>query len=113
MTTFTKSKNYSTAASFATKLLDLNPVATVANQAKTVLASANKYPRDQVEIDYDVHGGPFDICPASLKPIYQGQESSEDPFTGARYHVEFKGTVCKVSGVSQVGKNSGGLKSSI
>ncbi|GAA5988628.1 hypothetical protein JCM5350_005773 [Sporobolomyces pararoseus] len=113
MTTFTKSKNYSTAASFATKLLDLNPVATVANQAKTVLASANKYPRDQVEIDYDVHGGPFDICPASLKPIYQGQESVEDPFTGARYHVEFKGTVCKVSGVSQVGKNCGGLKSSI
>ncbi|GAA5969494.1 hypothetical protein JCM3765_000874 [Sporobolomyces pararoseus] len=113
MTTFTKSKNYSTAASFAQKLLDLNPAATVATQAKTVLASANKYPRDQIEIEYDVHGGPFDICPASLKPIYQGQESVEDPFTGARYHSEFKGSICKVSGVSQVGKNCGGLKSSI
>lgn len=112
MTTFTKAKNYPTAASFAQKLLDLNPAATVATQARTVLSTANKYPRDAVEIDYDLHSQ-FDICPASLTPIYANAPSVEDPFTGARYHPQFAGSVCKVSGVSEVGKSCAGLKSSI
>ena len=112
MTTFTKAKRYTTAASFAHMLLDLNPAATVANQAKTVLATANKYPRDAVEIDYDLHSQ-FDICPASLTPIYGNAASVEDPLTGARYHPQFAGSVCKVSGVSEVGKSCSGLKSSI
>lgn len=112
MTTFSKAKNYPTAASFAQKLLDLNPAAQVATQAKTVLSTANKYPRDAVEIDYDLHSQ-FDICPASLTPIYANAPSVEDPLTGARYHPQFAGSICKVSGVSEVGKSSSGLKSSI
>ncbi|GAA5930239.1 hypothetical protein JCM1841_000612 [Sporobolomyces salmonicolor] len=112
MTTFTKAKNYPTAATFAQKLLDLNPAAQVASQAKTVLATANKYPRDAVEIEYDLHSQ-FDVCPASLTPIYANAPSVEDPFTGARYHPQFAGSVCKVSGVSEVGKSASGLKSTI
>ncbi|GAA6021068.1 hypothetical protein JCM11491_004403 [Sporobolomyces phaffii] len=112
MTTFSKAKNYATAASFAQKLLDLAPAAAVATQARTVLATANKYPRDAVEIEYDLHSQ-FDVCPASLSPIYANAPSVEDPFTGARYHPHFAGSVCKVSGVSEVGKSSSGLKSSV
>ncbi|GAA6027118.1 hypothetical protein JCM8097_002404 [Rhodosporidiobolus ruineniae] len=112
MTTFTKAKNYPTAASFAQKLLDLNPAATVATQANTVLQTANRYPRDAVEIDYDLHQA-FDVCPASLTPIYANAPSVEDPLTGARYHPQFAGEVCRVSGVSEVGKSASGLRSSI
>ncbi|GAA6015320.1 hypothetical protein JCM10207_008947 [Rhodosporidiobolus poonsookiae] len=112
MTTFTKAKNYPTAATFAQKLLDLKPAAPVASQANTVLATANKYPRDAVEIDYDLHQQ-FDVCPASLTPIYGSAPSVEDPLTGARYHPQFKGEVCRVSGVSEVGKSASGLRSSI
>ncbi|GAA5941494.1 hypothetical protein JCM10213_006105 [Rhodosporidiobolus nylandii] len=112
MTTFMKAKNYPTAASFAQKLLDLKPAAPVATQANTVISNANKYPRDAVEIDYDLHQ-PFDVCPASLTPIYANAPSVEDPFTGARYHPQFAGQVCAVSGVSEVGKSASGLRSTI
>ncbi|GAA5989503.1 hypothetical protein JCM10908_000505 [Rhodotorula pacifica] len=111
MTTFSKAKNYPTAALFAQKLLDLHPAATVVQQANTVLASANRFPRDAVEIDYDVHQA-FDICPASLTPIYANANAVEDPFTGARYHPQFAGQVCRVSRVSEIGKGASGLRSS-
>ncbi|GAA5874214.1 hypothetical protein JCM3774_006766, partial [Rhodotorula dairenensis] len=111
MTTFSKAKNYPTAALFAQKLLDLHPAATVAQQANTVLATANRFPRDAVEIDYDVHQ-PFDVCPASLTPIYANANAVEDPFTGARYHPQFAGQVCRVSRVSEIGKGASGLRSS-
>lgn len=112
MTTFVKAKNYPTAASFAQKLLDLNPAPPVVTQARNLLATANKNPRDALEIDYDLHSQ-FDICPASLTPIYQNQASVDDPLTGARYHEKFAGTVCVVSGVTEVGKRGEGLKSMI
>ena len=112
MTTFTKAKNYPTAATFAQKLLTLSPAAPVAASANTVIASANRNPRDAVEIDYDLHQ-PFDVCPASLTPIYPGAPSVEDPLTGARYHQKFAGTLCKVSGVTEVGRSASGLKSNL
>ncbi|POY75773.1 hypothetical protein BMF94_1183 [Rhodotorula taiwanensis] len=111
MTTFSKAKNYPTAALFAQKLLDLHPAAPVAQQANTVLATANRFPRDAVEIDYDVHQA-FDICPASLTPIYANANAVEDPLTGARYHPQFAGQVCRVSRVSEIGKGASGLRSS-
>lgn len=110
MTTFTKARNFPTAASFAQKLLDLKPAAAVVAQANNLLLTANKNPRDTVEIEYDLHSQ-FDICPASLSPIYATQPSVDDPFTGARYHEKFAGTVCVVSGVTEVGKRGEGLKS--
>lgn len=110
MTTFTKAKNYPTAATFAQRLLDLAPAAPVVAQARTVLSAANKNPRESVEIDYDIHSE-FDICPASLTPIYAGKPFVEDGFTGARYHDKFKGTLCAVSQVTLVGYSSSGLKS--
>ncbi|BGP32055.1 hypothetical protein JCM10296v2_003834 [Rhodotorula toruloides] len=112
MTTFSKAKNYPTAASFAQKLLDLNPAAAVQQQANTVISTANKYPRDAVEIAYDLHQ-PFDVCPASLTPIYANAPAVEDPFTGARYHPQFAGQVCRVSGVSEIGKSAAGLRSTV
>ncbi|KAM0749301.1 coatomer protein complex, subunit alpha [Meredithblackwellia eburnea MCA 4105] len=112
MTTFSKAKNYATAAVFAQRLLDLNPAPPVATQCRTIITSANKNPRDAVEIDYDHHTA-FDICPASLSPIYAGQPSVLDPFCGASYKPEYAGTLCAVSRVTEVGKSAQGLKSSI
>jgi coatomer protein complex subunit alpha (xenin) len=112
MTTFVKAKNYPTAASFATKLLELGPAPPVVTQAKNLLATANKNPRDTVEIEYDLHSQ-FDICPASLTPIYSNQPAVDDPFTGARYHERYAGSVCVVSGVTEVGKRGQGLQSMV
>ncbi|KDE07556.1 coatomer subunit alpha [Microbotryum lychnidis-dioicae p1A1 Lamole] len=112
MATFVKAKNYPTAATFAQKLLDLQPAATVATQAKNVLSTANKSPRDAIEIAYDLHAQ-FDVCPASLTPIYANDAAVEDPFTGSRYHARYSGTVCAVSGVTEVGRSASGVRSMI
>ena len=70
---------------------------------------SDRMPRDVVEIDYD-HFSKFDVCAGSLTPIYSGQPYVEDPYTGARYKPEFKGTLCKVSMVTEVGKAASGLR---
>ncbi|KAK4702638.1 coatomer subunit alpha, partial [Phenoliferia sp. Uapishka_3] len=111
MTTFSKAKNYSTAAAFAQRLLDLSPPPPVATQARNTLALANRNPRDAVEIDYDLHSGSFDICPASLSPIYAGAPSVLDPFTGAAYLPSYAGSLCSLSGVTEIGRSATGLKS--
>ena len=69
MTTFSKAKNYSTAAAFAQRLLDLSPAPPVATQARNTLALANKHARDAVEIEYDLHST-FDICVSPLPLVF-------------------------------------------
>lgn len=112
MTTFSKAKNLATAATFAQRLLDLNPAPPVVTSARAVLTAAAKNPRDAVEIDYDIHSE-FDICPSSLTPIYAGQPSVVDTWTGARYHEQYTGTLCAVSQITEIGATASGLRSSI
>lgn len=81
-------------------------------QARTILAAGDRNPRDAVEIDYDQFSQ-FDICAASLTPIYPGSPSVRDPLTGATYKPEFKGQLCRVSGVTEVGKSASGLRTKI
>ena len=50
------------------------------------------------------------ICAASFVNIYSGTECETVPLSGAKYCPEFKGEVCRVDGVSQVGKGVAGLK---
>ncbi|KAG0142374.1 hypothetical protein CROQUDRAFT_135608 [Cronartium quercuum f. sp. fusiforme G11] len=109
MTTFSKAKNLATAAAFSKRLLDLNPAANVASQAKQVLAAGDRSPRDAIEIDYDPFSS-FDVCPGSLTPIPAGSAFVDEPFTGARYKSEFAGSVCKLSGLTEVGKKAAGVR---
>lgn len=79
-------------------------------QARSVLSQGDRNPRDAVEVSYD-HHTPFDICPASLTPIYQGSPSVVAAYTGARYLPEYKNTVCVVDAITQVGLPASGLRS--
>ena len=106
---FFKLKNYKTAGSFARRLLELGPKADVAQQTRKILQACDKNPTDEHKINYDEHN-PFDICAASFVPIYKGSECVSSPLSGAKYLPEFKGEVCRVDGVSQIGKSVAGLK---
>lgn len=111
MGVFAKAGSHATAAVFARRLIDSNPSDTkVITQARAVLSQGDRNPRDALEISYD-HFTPFDICPASLSPIYQGSPSVVAAYTGARYLPEYKNTVCVVDGVTQVGLPASGLRS--
>lgn len=66
-------------------------------------------PTNAVDVEYDQHAE-FDICAASFTPIYAGQPFVQDPFTGAKYHPQYKGEVDRISGVTEIGAPASGLR---
>ena len=104
-----KLKNYKTAASFARRLLELGPRADVATQTRKILQACDKTPNDEHPLDYD-ELNPFTVCGHSFKPIYRGKPEEKCPFCSASYLPQFKGRICRVCLISQVGKASTGLK---
>ncbi|KAK1920994.1 coatomer WD associated region-domain-containing protein [Papiliotrema laurentii] len=113
MNVFHKAGNPATAAVFARRLIDASPSdAKVITQARSVLSQGSRNPRDAVEISYD-HFTPFDICPASLTPIYSGSPSVVAAYTGARYLPEYKNTICVVDEITLVGLPASGLRSMV
>jgi len=106
---FFKLKNYNGAASFARRLLELGPKAEISANTRKILQACDKNRTDECTLDYDEHN-PFNICASSYKPIYRGKAEEKCPLCDASYLPQFKGTLCKVCTVSQVGKDSIGLR---
>ncbi|XP_058556945.1 coatomer subunit alpha [Neofelis nebulosa] len=106
---FFKLKNFKTAATFARRLLELGPKPEVAQQTRKILSACEKNPTDACQLSYDMHN-PFDICAASHRPIYRGKPVEKCPLSGACYSPEFKGQVCKVTTVTEIGKDVIGLR---
>ncbi|CAI8007010.1 Coatomer subunit alpha [Geodia barretti] len=106
---FYKLKNFKTAGSFARRLLELGPKAEIAAQTRKILQACDKNPTDAHKLLYDEHN-PFSVCGASHKPIYRGKTQEKCPLCGASYMPDYKGTVCKICLVSEIGKDSIGLR---
>ncbi|XP_005203500.1 coatomer subunit alpha isoform X1 [Bos indicus x Bos taurus] len=106
---FFKLKNFRTAAAFARRLLELGPKPEVAQQTRKILSACEKNPTDAYQLNYDMHN-PFDICAASYRPIYRGKPVEKCPLSGACYSPEFKGQICKVTTVTEIGKDVIGLR---
>lgn len=126
-----RSKNYSSALSFANRILangGANKISeTVSDQsfcfvihkkdisltkclqARKVKTQCERNPHDAVEIEFDQFAE-FEICAASHTPIYSGTAYEECAFDGSKYHTKYKGTVCVVCEVCEVGKHGSGLK---
>ncbi|KAF9892950.1 hypothetical protein FE257_000542 [Aspergillus nanangensis] len=102
-------KNYSSALSFANRMLANGGSAKLLDQAKKIKAQCERNPQDRIEIEFDQFAE-FDICAASYSPIYSGSPSVSDPFTGAKYHEQYKGTVCRISEVTEIGAPASGLR---
>ncbi|XP_066031166.1 coatomer subunit alpha-like, partial [Chamaea fasciata] len=106
---FFKLKNFKTAATFARRLLELGPKPEVAQQTRKILAACEKNPVDSHQLNYDQHN-PFDICAASYRPIYRGKAVERCPLSGACYAPEFRGQLCRVTTVTEIGKDVLGLR---
>ncbi|ERE72871.1 coatomer subunit alpha isoform 2 [Cricetulus griseus] len=106
---FFKLKNFKTAATFARRLLELGPKPEVAQQTRKILSACEKNPTDACQLSYDMHN-PFDICAASYRPIYRGKPVEKCPLSGACYAPEFKGQICRVTTVTEIGKDVIGLR---
>ncbi|CAO1621801.1 unnamed protein product [Sympodiomycopsis kandeliae] len=104
--------NHKMASNFAKRLLELNPPAKVEQMAQQIISVADRSPRDAITVTgYDAHERYFVICAAShvLIPA-AGNGALEDPLTGAKYLPEYKGTICAISKISEVGKIGSGLR---
>ncbi|CAE6420726.1 unnamed protein product [Rhizoctonia solani] len=108
MTVFLKAKNYAAGAKFARRLLELNPPAPVVTKAREVIAQGDRNPLDSVEISYDEFTE-FEICAISYTPIYKGSASVRCPFTRASFLPEYKGKICPLTLVTEIGASASGL----
>ncbi|KAF2972016.1 hypothetical protein GQX73_g1504 [Xylaria multiplex] len=90
-----RSRNLSSALSFANRILANGGAARILESAKKMKAQCERNPHDAVEIEYDQFAE-FDVCAASHTPIYSGTAYEECAFDGSKYHSKYKGTVCVV-----------------
>jgi coatomer protein complex subunit alpha (xenin) len=104
-----KNKQYSTALSFANALIDRTSNAKFKDMARKIKAVCERNPTDATEIDFDQFAD-FEICAASFTPIYGGSPSVACPYDGSKYHAKYKGTVCRICEVCQIGAPASGLR---
>ncbi|OQD77245.1 hypothetical protein PENDEC_c003G02509 [Penicillium decumbens] len=102
-------KNYNSALGFANRMLANGGSAKLLEQAKKIKAQCERNPSDQIDIEFDQFAE-FDICAASYTPIFTGSPCVTDPFTGAKYHEQYKGSVCRISEVTEIGAPASGLR---
>jgi len=107
-----KIKNFKTAASFARRLLELGPKPDVAAQTRKIIQACEKNLTDNVQFNYD-ELNPFTICSISHTPIYRGKPEEKCPLCQASYQPEFKGQLCKICGVAEIGRPGSGMKISL
>ncbi|KAF2421839.1 Coatomer, alpha subunit [Tothia fuscella] len=104
-----KNKQLSSALSFANSLIEKGTNAKFKENARKIKAICERNPNDVIEIEFDQFAE-FDICAASYTPIYGGSPSASCPYDGSKYHSKYKGTVCKVCEVAQIGAPASGLR---
>jgi len=104
-----KLKNYNDAGAFARRLLDLGPKKEQADKSRKIMQACDKDPSNAKKLDYDPRN-PFSVDGDELKPIYKGTASIKCGFCNSVYSQKFKGLLCKICGVGEVGKDVSGIK---
>lgn len=105
-----KGENFGTCKTICQRLIDTAPPEKIAKQAQQMLAICNqKQNANKHKIDFDERN-PFVVCAMSMKPIYRGKQSIQCPFCGANYFTQFKGKVCSVCEMCEIGGQAEGIK---
>lgn len=109
MTQSFKAKNYHYASYFATEFLKIMSSGNRAEQARKIQAKSENIATDAISIDFD----PFtewEICAGDFVPIYKGEEIVREKMLGVGYGKSWKGKICKVTLVSEIGGIGSGLR---
>ena len=73
------------------------------------MQACDKTPQDEVPLQYDEHN-PFTLCARTYKPIYRGKPDEKCPLCSSSFNPQFKGSVCQVCTVAEIGKDCIGLR---
>ena len=111
MTAAFKLKLLNSAASFARRLLELNPKPDISTQARKVIQLAEANPTDAFEYAYDERN-PFVLCNADFTPIYRGSPLVRCTYCKAPFTPAHKGALCASCGLGEVGGEATGLDES-
>jgi coatomer subunit alpha len=87
----------------------LTPITNTVQATKVKTQSERAGSSDKLDIEFDPFAE-FDICAASYTPIYGGSPSIACPFDGAKYHEQYKGQVCRICEVCEIGAAASGLR---
>jgi coatomer subunit alpha len=109
MTQSFKAKNYHYASYFAGEFLKIMSSGTRAEQAKKIQAKADSIATDAITIDFDPFAE-WEICAGDFVPIYKGERVVREKFLGVGYKEAWKGKLCKVTLVSEIGATGSGLR---
>ena len=117
MATAFKGQNFVTAASFARRLLQGNfgnmqkPAEPMA-KARKLLQVCEQKASDAHEIKFDTKASveDFKLCSGSLTPIGSSDPTVSCPYCGALYHASYKGKLCDVCELSEIGANTLGIQ---
>ena len=105
--------NLAMAGHFGRRLLLLGPPPKVVQVVQQILAFADRQPRDAVVVPgYSYHEPEYVVCAGSHTFIPAGGAGAvEDPLTGAKYLAEYRGSICRVTQITEVGRLATGLRS--
>jgi coatomer protein complex subunit alpha (xenin) len=117
MATAFKGQNFVTAASFAKRLLQGNfgnmqkPPESVA-KAKKLMAVCEQKASDAHEIKFDAKAPAedFKMCAGSFTPINASDATSSCPYCSATFLQSYKGKLCSVCELSEIGANTLGIQ---
>lgn len=102
-------KNFSSALSFANRMIANGGAPKLLDQAKKIKSQCERSPQDKIDIDFDPFAD-FDVCASSYTPIYGNSASAACPFDGSKHHSQYKGRLCKVCEVCEIGAPASGIR---
>jgi hypothetical protein len=106
MSSSVKTKNFNTAASFSRRLMEINPKSEHKEQALKVLRVCDTNRTNEVDLTYDERN-PFVVCTKS----FRGQPLARCGFCTATFEPKFKGQVCPVCEIGEIGFQGTGIRS--
>ncbi|KAL7674934.1 hypothetical protein ACOME3_001206 [Neoechinorhynchus agilis] len=101
---------YRTASICAQRLLELGPPADLAQKARNISSLCDQKATEVPDALLYDPWNPFEVCSKSFVPIYKNNPSVNCSFCGSSYLPEYRGSVCTVCEVAEIGFSSEGLK---
>lgn len=109
MTQSFKAKNFHHASYFASEFLKIMSSGNRAEQAKKIQAKSDSIATDAIAIDFDPFAE-WEICAGDFVPIYKGDVIVREKLLGVGYSKSWKGKICNVTLVSEIGGIGSGLR---
>ncbi|GMM28573.1 coatomer subunit alpha [Martiniozyma asiatica (nom. inval.)] len=112
MTQAFKAKNYLLASHFAGEFLKIHSSGPRSEQAKKIQLKSDSIATDAINVDFDPYlsKDEWEICAGDFRPLLKGEEIVREKVLGVCYGGKYKGSVCKVTLISEVGGMGAGVR---